>query len=104
MPSQSLPLAFNKLSVIVIQLEVDKVSIIMLSLSIQSKVICLYSQRNYFPQFAQLGREVLDIAARAIRPGITTDEIDRLVHEACIERDCYPSPLNYYEFPKSCCT
>ncbi len=55
-------------------------------------------------QFAQLGREVLDIAARAIRPGITTDEIDRLVHEACIERDCYPSPLNYYEFPKSCCT
>lgn len=30
--------------------------------------------------------------------------LDRIVHEACIERDCYPSPLNYYEFPKSCCT
>ena len=29
----------------------------------------------------QLGREVLDIAAAAIRPGVTTDEIDRLVHE-----------------------
>jgi len=49
-------------------------------------------------------REVLDIGARAVRPGITTDEIDRIVHEATIERNCYPSPLNYHEFPKSCCT
>ena len=54
--------------------------------------------------FVQLGREVLDIAGAAIRIGVTTEEIDRLVHEACIERDCYPSPLNYYNFPKSCCT
>lgn len=52
----------------------------------------------------KLAREVLDVAARAIRPGVTTDEIDRMVHEACIERDCYPSPLNYINFPKSCCT
>lgn len=52
----------------------------------------------------RLGREVLDEAAKAIAIGVTTDEIDRVVHEACIERDCYPSPLNYYKFPKSCCT
>lgn len=52
----------------------------------------------------RLGREVLDEAAKAIAVGVTTDEIDRVVHEACIERDCYPSPLNYYNFPKSCCT
>ncbi|XP_063902002.1 methionine aminopeptidase 1-like, partial [Zophobas morio] len=37
-------------------------------------------------------------------PGITTDEIDRIVHEACLARDSYPSPLNYCGFPKSCCT
>ncbi|XP_026678499.1 methionine aminopeptidase 1-like [Diaphorina citri] len=35
---------------------------------------------------------------------LSTDEIDRIVHEACVERECYPSPLNYYEFPRSCCT
>jgi len=52
----------------------------------------------------KLGREVLDEAAKAIAPGVTTDEIDRLVHEASIDRECYPSPLNYYQFPKSCCT
>jgi methionyl aminopeptidase len=52
----------------------------------------------------KLGREVLDEAAKAVAVGVTTDEIDRIVHEACIERECYPSPLNYYNFPKSCCT
>lgn len=35
----------------------------------------------------RLAREVLDIAAAAIRPGITTDEIDEIVHKACIERN-----------------
>lgn len=52
----------------------------------------------------KLGREVLDAAAKAIAVGVTTEEIDKVVHEACIDRNCYPSPLNYYCFPKSCCT
>ncbi|KAG9128276.1 Methionine aminopeptidase 1 [Ceratobasidium sp. 392] len=52
----------------------------------------------------KLSREVLDIAAAAIRPGITTDEIDAIVHEETIKRGAYPSPLNYREFPKSVCT
>ncbi|XP_076443023.1 methionine aminopeptidase 1-like [Babylonia areolata] len=52
----------------------------------------------------KLAREILDVAAEAISIGVTTDEIDRLVHEATIDRECYPSPLNYYCFPKSCCT
>ena len=46
------------------------------------------------------GREVLDEAAAAIGVGVTTDEIDRVVHEATVDRECYPSPLNYYQFPK----
>ncbi len=35
----------------------------------------------------RLAREVLDIAAREIRPGITTDYLDDVVHKACIERN-----------------
>lgn len=53
---------------------------------------------------SKLAREVLDEAVNAVRVGITTDELDRIVHEACIQRECYPSPLNYFQFPKSCCT
>ncbi|KAH8146167.1 uncharacterized protein LAJ45_09857 [Morchella importuna] len=52
----------------------------------------------------RLAREVLDIAAAAVKPGVTTDEIDAIVHQACIDRDSYPSPLNYNHFPKSVCT
>jgi len=52
----------------------------------------------------RLGREVLDIAAAAIQPGITTDAIDAIVHEAIVARNAYPSPLNYRTFPKSVCT
>ena len=52
----------------------------------------------------RLGREVLDEGAAAVAAGVTTDEIDRIVHEATVDRECYPSPLNYYQFPKSCCT
>ena len=52
----------------------------------------------------RLGREVLDIAAAMIKVGVTCEEIDDAVFEACMERSCYPSPLNYRGFPKSCCT
>ena len=48
--------------------------------------------------------EVLAETAAAVRPGITTDELDAICHEACIARGGYPSPLNYNHFPKSLCT
>jgi len=49
-------------------------------------------------------REVLLETAAAVQPGVATDELDRICHEACIERDCYPSPLGYHGYPKSLCT
>lgn len=36
--------------------------------------------------------------------GVTTDHIDEVVHQACIDHKAYPSPLNYKRFPKSVCT
>ena len=49
-------------------------------------------------------RRVLDKAIKAVRPGVTTDDLDAVVHEACIAEGGYPSPLNYNGFPKSVCT
>jgi hypothetical protein len=34
----------------------------------------------------RLAREVLDLAAAALKPGVTTDYIDEVVHNACVER------------------
>lgn len=48
--------------------------------------------------------EVLREVGAAVAPGVTTDELDRLTHEACIARGGYPSPLGYGDFPKSVCT
>jgi methionyl aminopeptidase len=42
--------------------------------------------------------------AEAIAPGVTTDEIDRVVHEYICDHGAYPSTLGYKHFPKSCCT
>ena len=51
------------------------------------------------------------IAARAIslvgesaKPGVTTDELDKIAHEYIISQGAYPSTLGYRGFPKSCCT
>jgi len=48
--------------------------------------------------------EVLKVTGAAVRPGITTDELDGICHAAYIERGGYPSTLNYRGFPKSLCT
>lgn len=55
-------------------------------------------------EVGRIGREVLEAAAAAIKPGVTSDEIDKIVYDATISRGAYPSPLNYCGFPKSVCT
>jgi methionyl aminopeptidase len=52
----------------------------------------------------QAAAEILQATGAAVRPGITTDELDRICHEACIARGGYPSPLGYHDYPKSLCT
>lgn len=43
-------------------------------------------------------------AGKAIVPGITTDELDRIAHEYMCDHGAYPSCLGYMGFPKSICT
>jgi len=46
----------------------------------------------------------LDEATKIIKPGITTDEIDKLCFEFINDSGAYSAPLFYRGFPKSCCT
>ena len=39
-----------------------------------------------------MAREVLDAAAREVKPGVTTDYIDEVVHRECIKRDVSSVP------------
>ncbi|OLY82697.1 Methionine aminopeptidase 1D, mitochondrial [Smittium mucronatum] len=52
----------------------------------------------------RLAANTLKYAGSLVTPGITTAEIDSLVHNYIISNNAYPSPLNYYGFPKSICT
>jgi methionyl aminopeptidase len=51
-----------------------------------------------------LAAEILNMAGEMVKPGVTTEEIDRAVHKAAVDAGAYPSPLNYGGFPKSVCT
>jgi len=52
----------------------------------------------------RLAAETLLLVGDRIRPGMTTQEIDRLVHDHTIGQGARPAPLNYKGFPKSVCT
>jgi len=43
-------------------------------------------------------------AGKAVAPGVTTDELDRIAHDYMLDHGAYPSTLGYKGFPKSCCT
>jgi methionyl aminopeptidase len=52
----------------------------------------------------RLAAQATQLAGEHCKPGVTTDEIDRVVHEFLCDHDAYPSTLGYKGFPKSCCT
>ncbi len=52
----------------------------------------------------KIAADALALAGEAVRPGITTDELDIIAHEYIVAQDAYPSCLGYMGFPKAICT
>ena len=52
----------------------------------------------------RIAAQATQLAGEHCKPGVTTDEIDRVVHEFILDHGAYPSTLGYKGFPKSCCT
>ena len=48
--------------------------------------------------------EVLAKAGELVAPGVPTESIDLQHHEWFIERNAYPSTINYHGYPKASCT
>ena len=46
----------------------------------------------------------LDEVTKIIKPGVSTDQIDKLCYEYINDNNAYSAPLFYRGFPKSCCT
>lgn len=52
----------------------------------------------------KLAARTLEHAGKFIRAGITTDELDKIVHDFTLSHGAIPAPLGYHGFPKSSCT
>ncbi len=53
---------------------------------------------------ARLAAQALAEVGRNVRPGVTTDDLDRIGHQFLVDHGAYPSTLGYRGFPKSLCT
>jgi methionyl aminopeptidase len=53
---------------------------------------------------SRVAAEVLNLTGASVAPGVTTEELDCIAHQAYVERGAYPSTLNYHGYPKSICT
>jgi methionyl aminopeptidase len=52
----------------------------------------------------QLAADTLVMVGKHLAPGMSTDDINTLVHDYTLKHGAWPSPLNYHGFPKSVCT
>lgn len=53
---------------------------------------------------SKIAANALHEAGKAVEPGVTTDYLDKIVHEYIVDHGAYPSTLGYRGFSKSCCT
>ncbi|WP_333652062.1 type I methionyl aminopeptidase [Lacrimispora sp.] len=51
-----------------------------------------------------INNQILDLVDEFIKPGISTEDINTLVHENTIKLGGIPAPLNFEGYPKSVCT
>jgi len=52
----------------------------------------------------KLAAAALKYTASFIKPGISTEELNKIAHDYIISHGAIPAPLNYNGFPKSICT
>ncbi|MDW2797453.1 methionyl aminopeptidase [Clostridium boliviensis] len=51
-----------------------------------------------------VNNQILDLVGEKIRPGISTEDLNTLVHETTLRMGGIPAPLNFEGYPKSVCT
>ncbi len=71
----------------------------------ESRRITIHAPEDFAGMRAagRLAAETLDMIGPHVRPGITTGELDRLIHEFTLAHGAIPATLNYRGYPKSCC-
>lgn len=68
------------------------------------KIIKTKEQIEGIRKSGEINNAVLDLVAANIKEGMSTEEIDRLVHDFTISQGAIPATLNFEGYPKSVCT
>jgi methionyl aminopeptidase len=68
------------------------------------KIIKTKEQIEGIRKSGEVNNAVLDLVAANIKEGMSTEEIDRLVHDFTISQGAIPATLNFEGYPKSVCT
>lgn len=55
-------------------------------------------------QSGRIAAQAVELVGEAIRPGVTTDELDVIAHEFVVSQGAYPSTVGYRGFTKAVCT
>jgi methionyl aminopeptidase len=67
------------------------------------KLIKNKEQIEGIKESAKINNAVLDLVQEKIKMGMSTEEIDKIVHDFTVNSGGIPAPLNYGGFPKSVC-
>jgi methionyl aminopeptidase len=51
-----------------------------------------------------LAAQAIELVGSHAKPGVTTDELDKIAHKFLIDNGAYPSTLGYRGYPKSICS
>lgn len=70
----------------------------------QRKLILTGMQRDMMRRAGRVNAELMDVLRPHVKPGVTTGEIDRLVHDWTFDHGHRPATLGYQKYPRSCCT
>jgi len=57
-----------------------------------------------FRRACQIAAGAVERAIKIVDEGITTEDVDHVVHNYIVSQDAYPSGVGYMGFPKSVCT
>ena len=52
----------------------------------------------------KIAAQAIELVGRNAKPGVTTDQLDKIAHQFLIDNGAYPSTLGYRSYPKSICS
>jgi methionyl aminopeptidase len=63
-----------------------------------------HEQMEKIRHSGKIAAQAIELVGQHAKPGITTDQLDKIAHEFLIEHNAYPSTLGYRGYPKSICS